>query len=195
MADYNAKAVKPITLGDPVPAFSLIEPLSGRLVSAGDFGASQALLVAFICNHCPYVIHLRSALVDFAGELQPKGLALVAISANDPTTHPQDGPAMMAREAQRARFTFPYLFDETQQTAASFGAVCTPEFFLFDRARRLVYRGRFDATRPGSKVPPSGDDLRAAVDAVLAGRAVTGEQHAAVGCSIKWRAGHAPAYA
>jgi peroxiredoxin len=189
------KQSRMIALGSPAPDFALPDVVSGRTVKLADFAAAPALLVAFICNHCPYVKHVRDAFVAFAREYQQKGLAVVAISANDPASYPDDAPEAMAREASRAGFTFPYLYDETQAVARAFEAICTPEFFLFDRARRLVYRGRFDASRPGSTEPVTGADLRAAVDALLAHRPVPAEQHPSMGCSIKWKPGHAPAYA
>jgi peroxiredoxin len=189
------KQSRMIALGSPAPDFALPDVVSERTVKLADFAAAPALLVAFICNHCPYVKHVRDAFVAFAREYQQKGLAVVAISANDPASYPDDAPEAMAREASRAGFTFPYLYDETQAVARAFEAICTPEFFLFDRARRLVYRGRFDASRPGSTEPVTGADLRAAVDALLAHRPVPAEQHPSMGCSIKWKPGHAPAYA
>jgi peroxiredoxin len=189
------KQSRMVALGSPAPDFALPDVVSGRTVALADFASAPALLVAFICNHCPYVKHLRDGFLAFAREYQPKGLAVVAISANDPAAYPDDAPEAMAREAKSAGFTFPYLYDETQAVARAYEAICTPDFFLFDRNRRLVYRGRFDASRPGSNVPVTGADLRAAVDAVLAGRAVPAEQHPSMGCSIKWKPGNAPAYA
>jgi peroxiredoxin len=189
------KQSRMVALGSPAPDFALPDVVSGRTVALADFASAPALLVAFICNHCPYVKHLREGFLAFAREYQPKGLAVVAISANDPAAYPDDAPEAMAREAKSAGFTFPYLYDETQAVARAFEAICTPDFFLFDRDRKLVYRGRFDASRPGSNVPVTGADLRAAVDAVLAGRAVPAEQHPSMGCSIKWKPGNAPAYA
>ena len=184
-----------IALGSPAPDFALPDVVSGRTVRLAELASAPALLVAFICNHCPYVKHIRAGFVAFAREYQPKGLAVVAISANDPAAYPEDAPEAMAREAKDAGFTFPYLYDETQAVARAYEAICTPDFFLFDRDRRLVYRGRFDASRPGSTVPVTGADLRAAVDALLAGRPVPAEQHPSMGCSIKWKPGNAPAYA
>lgn len=184
-----------IELGTQAPDFALPDVVSGRIVGLADFAAAPALLVAFICNHCPYVRHVRAGFVAFAREYGPKGLAIVAISANDAAAYPDDAPAAMAREAKSAGFTFPYLYDETQAVARAYEAICTPDFFLFDRERRLVYRGRFNASRPGSNVPVSGADLRAAVDALLAGRPVPAEQQPSMGCSIKWKPGNAPAYA
>jgi len=189
------KESRMVALGSPAPDFALPDVVTGRTVRLADFASAPALLVAFICNHCPYVKHVRAGFVAFAREYQPKGLAVVAISANDPAAYPDDSPEAMAREAKNAGFTFPYLYDETQAVARAYEAICTPDFFLFDRDRRLVYRGRFDASRPGSNVPVTGADLRAAVDALLAGRPVPAEQHPSMGCSIKWKPGNEPAYA
>jgi len=183
---------KDLPLGTSAPDFALPDTVSGRTIRLTDYAASPALLVTFICNHCPYVIHVRPGLVEFAREFQPRGLAVVAISSNDPETVAQDGPEPMKAEAKKSGFTFPYLFDRTQQTARAYHAVCTPEFYLFDSARRLAYRGRFDASRPNSQVPVTGAELRAAAEAVLAGRPVAADQKPSVGCSIKWRPGNAP---
>ena len=188
-----AESNQELPLGTSAPDFALPDTVSGRTIRLADYAASPALLVTFICNHCPYVLHIRPALVEFAREFQPRGLAVVAISANDPQTHPQDGPENMTREAKSAGFTFPYLFDQTQQTAKAYRAVCTPEFYLFDAEQRLVYRGRFDASRPASPVPVTGAELRAAAEATLNRRPVATDQKASVGCSIKWRPASAPA--
>jgi peroxiredoxin len=189
------KQSRMLGLGTPAPDFALPDVTTGRTVRLADFATAPALLVAFICNHCPYVKHVRAGFVAFAREYQAKGLAVVAISANDAKSYPDDAPDAMAREAKGAGFTFPYLYDESQATACVYEAICTPDFFLFDRARRLVYRGRFDASRPGSDTPVTGADLRAATDAVLAGTAIGAEQQPSMGCSIKWKPGNAPAYA
>ena len=186
------ESTKDMPLGSAAPDFALPDTISGRTIRLADYAASPGLLVTFICNHCPYVIHVRPSFVQFAREYQPRGLAVVAISANDPQTHPQDGPEQMTVEAKKSGFTFPYLFDQTQQTAKAYHAACTPEFYLFDSERRLVYRGRFDASRPNSQVPVTGAELRAAADAVLARRPVPADQKPSVGCSIKWRPGNAP---
>ena len=186
------ESTRDLPLGTPAPDFALPDTVSGRTIRLTDYAASPALLVTFICNHCPYVIHIRPAFVEFARQYQPRGLGLVAISANDPGTYPQDGPEQMAVEAKRSGFTFPYLFDQAQQTARAYHAVCTPDFYLFDSSQRLVYRGRFDASRPNSPAPVTGNELRAAVDAVLAGRPVASDQLPSVGCSIKWRPGNVP---
>jgi len=183
-----------LPLGTPAPRFSLAEPLTGRTVSVGDF-AEQALLVMFICNHCPYVQHIRPGLVQLSRDYEGAGLGIVAISANDPEDYPDDAPEQLAQEARAHGYAFPYLYDETQEVARAYTAACTPDFFLFDSARRLVYRGRFDASRPGSGVPVTGGDLRRAIEAVLSGESVPAEQYPSLGCSIKWRPGNEPSYA
>lgn len=183
-----------LALGTPAPGFTLPEPLTGRPVSSADF-AQPALLVMFICNHCPYVQHVRGGLVQLRADYAPADLAMVAISANDPGSHPGDAPELLAEEARARGYRFPYLFDESQETAKAYTAACTPDFFLFGADRRLVYRGRLDASRPGSGTPVTGEDLRRAIDALLAGAAVPSEQYASLGCSIKWRPGNEPAYA
>jgi len=175
------------------PDFTLPDT-DGRMVSLSDFEGAPALLVAFICNHCPYVKHIRQGFADFAREYQDRGLAVVAINSNDAERYPDDSPEAMAREKEEAGYTFPYLFDETQEVARAYRAACTPDFFLFDGERRLVYRGQFDDSRPGNDVPVTGRDLRAAVDAVLEGRPVPEEQRASIGCNIKWKPGNEPGY-
>ena len=182
-----------LDLGTTAPDFKLPDT-AGNTVSLADFADRPALLVMFICNHCPYVKHLREGLAAFAREYQEKGLGVVAISANDVSTHPDDSPAKMAEEAEAAGYTFPYLYDETQEVAKAYTAACTPDFFLFDGDRRLVYRGRFDESTPGNDKPVTGADLRAAADAVLAGDTPAAEQLPSMGCNIKWRAGNEPAY-
>jgi peroxiredoxin len=166
----------------------------GRAVGLADFAGAPALLVAFICNHCPYVKHINAGLVQFARDYQPKGLAVVAISSNDVRTHPDDSPERMTEVAQREGYAFPYLYDETQAIAKAYRAACTPDLFLFDKDRRLVYRGQFDGSRPGSGIPVTGEDLRAAADAVLAGEPVAAEQRPSLGCNIKWKTGQEPDY-
>lgn len=175
-----------LPLGTPAPDFRLPDT-EGRIVRLGDFAAAPALVVMFICNHCPFVQHIRGALAQFGRDCQARGAAAVAISANDVAQYPQDGPAAMQVEAQREGYTFPYLYDESQAVARAYQAACTPDFFLFDAARRLVYRGQFDDSRPGNSVPVTGADLRAAVEATLAGRPVAGEQRPSIGCNIKWK--------
>jgi len=164
----------------------------GLPVELRDFAEAPALLVAFWCNHCPYVIHIRSAFVAFAREYQARGLAVVAINANDAEQYPQDGPAAMRAAAAEFGYSFPYLFDASQSVAKAYGAACTPDFFLYDQQRELVYRGQFDASRPGKERPADGADLRAAVDALLAGEKIHPEQVPSIGCNIKWRSGNAP---
>jgi peroxiredoxin len=180
-----------LPLGTPAPDFSLPDT-DGRTVRLGDFDDAPALLVAFICNHCPYVKHLQAAFAALAREYIDRGVGVVAISANDASTHPADGPEQMAAEKARVGYPFPYLYDESQAVARAYGAVCTPDFFLFDGDRRLVYRGRFDASSPGRSEPVTGEDLREALDAVLKGHEPSGEQIPSVGCSIKWKPGSAP---
>lgn len=185
------------SLGAPAPTFALpnMNPAAGeKMVSLSDCANNSALLVAFICNHCPYVIHIREALVQFANDYAPRGLAVVAISSNDADNYPDDSPAKMSEEAVRHGFPFPYLYDEDQSVAKAYRAACTPDFFLFDSEMHLAYRGQFDAGRPKSNEPVTGVDLRNAADAVLAGSAVAAEQIPSVGCSIKWKAGGAPDY-
>jgi peroxiredoxin len=182
-----------LPLGTRLPAFSL-PGLDGRMVADSGFPDAAGLVVSFICPHCPYVTHVRDAFAALAKEYQAKGVAVVAINANDEGAYPEDGPAGMAREAKSAGYTFPYLRDESQQVAKAFHAACTPDFFLFDRDRRLVYRGQFDGTRPHRPEPATGADLRAAIEALLAGREVPAAQRPSVGCNIKWKPGGAPRY-
>jgi peroxiredoxin len=178
-----------LALGTPAPAFSLPDVVSGRTISLDTFVGSKALLVMFICRHCPFVVHVQGEIARLGGEYIPKGAGIVAISANDAATYPDDHPERLKEMAAEQGFTFPYCYDETQATARAYQAVCTPDFFLFDASHRLVYRGQLDDTRPG-RGTPTGRDLRAALDAVLAGRAVNAEQRPSVGCGIKWKAGH-----
>jgi thiol-disulfide isomerase/thioredoxin len=181
-----------LPLGTPAPDFSLPEPATSQTVSLSDFQSAPALLVMVICNHCPFVKHIRQGLIQFARDYQPKGLAIVAISANDVANYPDDRPAKMAEEAKT--YPFPYLYDESQATAKAYHAACTPDFFLFDANRQLVYRGQFDGSRPGNPIPVTGNALRAAVDAVLTGQPISPEQKPSIGCNIKWKAGNAPDY-
>lgn len=184
-----------LELGTPAPDFRLTDTRSGAVIARDDFAAASALLVAFLCNHCPYVRHIADELARFGRDYAESGLAFVAISANDAESHPEDAPARMTEEAKRRGYVFPYLFDPTQEVAKAYRAACTPEFYLFDAARRLVYRGQFDDSRPGNRAPITGRDLRAAVDALLAGQPVPAEQRPSVGCNIKWKPGRAPAWA
>jgi peroxiredoxin len=182
-----------LDLGTPAPAFRLPD-FDGRMHALEDSARSPALLVAFICNHCPFVQHLRREFAAFAREYAPRGLAVVAINSNDLAAYPQDGPDAMRREAAELGYVFPYLIDGTQQVAKAYRAACTPDFFLFDAGRRLAYRGQFDDSRPGNGKPVTGADLRAAVEATLEGRAPSPEQVPSLGCNIKWRKGNEPAY-
>ena len=181
-----------LPLGTTLPAFQL-PSASGEIVSSEDY-AARPLLVAFICHHCPFVRHIRSEFARFATEFQERGLAIVAINSNDSQAFPEDGPDGMREEARGAEYTFPYLFDETQEIAKAFKAACTPDLFLFDGNRRLAYRGQFDGSRPKNNVPVNGADLRAAADAVLAGKAPSETQRPSMGCNIKWYPGNEPAY-
>jgi len=182
-----------LPLGTEAPDFRL-PATDGRTVSREDFASAPALLVIFICNHCPFVLHIRAELARFGAEQQDQGLAIVAISSNDVDAHPEDGPEEMRQEVEAVGYTFPYLYDESQEAAKAYRAACTPDFFLFDAGQRLVYRGQFDASRPGNNLPVTGSDLRAATDAVLAGESVREEQMPSIGCNIKWKPGNAPDY-
>jgi peroxiredoxin len=183
-----------LPLGTAAPRFRLPDT-AGALVALDDFAAAPALVVVFMCNHCPFVKHIRDGLAQFARDAQGRGAAMVGISANDVASYPADSPAAMAREVASAGYTFPYLYDESQAVAKAYRSACTPDFFLFDRERRLAYRGQFDDSRPGNTRPVTGADLRAALDAVLAGRLVSPEQTPSIGCNIKWKPGNAPEYA
>ena len=175
-------------LGSVAPGFSLPDT-TGRRVGLEEFAGAPALVVVFMCNHCPFVKHVRSELARFAREAQRRGVAVVGINSNDVAGHPEDSPVRMAAEALEAGYTFPYLFDETQEIARTYHAACTPDFFLFDHSRRLVYRGQFDDSRPGNSRPVTGADLRQALEAVLAGRPVDLKQTPSIGCNIKWKPG------
>ncbi|KAK2390579.1 Thioredoxin superfamily protein [Trifolium repens] len=182
---------KGVTLGFRAPQFQLSEPLTGKVWTLEDFEAHPALLVMFICNHCPFVIHLKKDIVKLTKFYMKKELAAVAISSNSVATHPQDGPEFMAEDAKLFGYPFPYLYDESQDVARDFGAVCTPEFYLFKKDGRrpfeLVYHGQFDDSRPSNKnIPVTGRDLSLAIDRVLSGQPVPSEQKPSVGCSIKW---------
>ena len=181
-----------LPLGTTAPDFALPN-VDGNIVRRDQL-AGKPLLVIFMCNHCPFVVHLREALAAFADEYQPKGLAVVGISSNDVENYPQDGPQEMKAEAASAGYHFPYLYDATQQTAHAYRAACTPDFFLFDGDHALVYRGQFDSSRPGNNVAITGEDLKAACDAVLSGQSVADDQMPSIGCNIKWVAGNEPEY-
>jgi peroxiredoxin len=183
-----------LPLGTQAPDFRLPDTTTGKIVALADFADAPGLLVMFICNHCPYVKHIRAGLASFGRDYEARGLAIVAINSNDVANYPEDRPDKMAEEKRAAGYTFPYLFDDTQTVAKAYHAACTPDFFLFDRERRLVYRGQFDDSRPGSVRPVTGADLRAAAEAVLAGKPISAEQRPSIGCNIKWKRGGAPAY-
>lgn len=187
-------ASKMLALGTPAPNFSLPD-IEGNIVSLADFEESPALLVIFMCNHCPFVKHILSDLARLVKEYQAKGVAVVGINSNDVANYPEDSPEMMATLAKEAGFTFPYLYDETQEAAKAYHAACTPDFFLFDKEKRLAYRGQMDDSRPGNNKPITGLDLTNAMDAVLAGREVITEQKPSMGCNIKWKEGNQPDYA
>ena len=177
-----------LELGTTAPDFALADVVTGKTVRRDDFSSQKALLVMFICAHCPYVKHIQKGLAALGTDYAGKPLAMVAISANDVATHPDDSPARLKQQAERLGFVFPYLYDETQAVARAYKAACTPDFFLFDGERRLVYRGQFDLSRPGNGVPVTGEDIRAAIDAVLAGKPVPRDQRPSIGCNIKWKA-------
>ncbi len=182
-----------LPLGTAAPNFSLPD-VDGKTVSLADFAGSKALLVMFICNHCPFVKHVAAQLAQLACDYQPKGVAIVGISSNDIEAHPADSPAEMKKEAEMRGYEFPYLFDATQQVAHAYQAACTPDFFLFDSQQKLAYRGQLDDSRPGNNLPVTGADLRAAIDALVAGEFVPTEQKASIGGNIKWKPGNEPDY-
>lgn len=182
-----------LELGTRAPDFSLPDT-DGKEVSLESLSGAPGLLVAFICNHCPYVIHLREALAALGKDAQGRGLAVVAISSNDVENYPQDSPELMVEEKASAGYTFPYLYDATQEVAKAYQAACTPDFYLFNGDQRLVYRGQFDSSRPGNGDPITGADIRAAIDSLLAGESLAETQIPSLGCNIKWKAGNAPAY-
>jgi peroxiredoxin len=180
-----------LPLGTPAPAFRLPDG-SGRVFALEDAEPSRAYLIAFICNHCPYVKHLRGALAELHRDYAERGVAMFAISSNDFVEYPEDAPARMVEEARRNAWSFPYLVDEDQSVARAYDAACTPDFFLYDATRRLVYRGQFDDSRPDNGIPPTGRDLRAALEAALSGTPVPEPQRPSIGCNIKWKKGNEP---
>lgn len=182
-----------LPLSTTAPDFHLPDT-AGRMIRRDEFASAPALLVAFICNHCPYVKHIRSGFAAFAREYRAKGLAIVGINSNDATEYPEDGPKNMVEEVRAASYVFPYLYDETQAVAKAYRAACTPVLFLFDAKQRLVYRGQFDDSRPGNNVPVTGKDLRAACDAALTGKPMPSAQKPSAGCNIKWKRGNEPEY-
>jgi peroxiredoxin len=183
-----------LELGTPAPDFSLPDVVSGRTISLASFADEKALLVMFICRHCPYVKHVQGELARLGADYRDRGVGMVAISSNDAASYPDDAPERLREMAVELGFAFPLCFDETQEVAKAYSAACTPDFFLFDRRRRLVYRGQLDDSRPDSGKPVTGRDLRAAIDAVLADRSVGADQRPSLGCNIKWKPGNEPAY-
>jgi peroxiredoxin len=188
-----ATASTMLGLGTEAPAFSLPDT-QGKMVSLSDFGKAKALLVVFMCNHCPFVRHILDEFVKLAADYRNTGLAVVGINSNDVESFPDDRPDRMAQVAKDKGFTFPYLYDQTQEVAKAYHAACTPDFFLFDAGRRLVYRGQMDDSRPGNGKPVTGSDLRTALDAALAGCPAPKVQKPSMGCNIKWRPGNEPDY-
>lgn len=180
-----------LPLGTTAPDFKLPDT-HGKIVSLTDFQGKPALLILFICNHCPYVKHIRAGLAQLARDYLPRGVAIVGINSNDVANYPEDSPARMKEEVKSAGYTFPYLYDESQAVAKAYRAACTPDIYLFDKDHKLVYRGQFDDSRPGNGVPVTGKDLRAALDAVLTGKPLPPDQKASIGCNIKWKAGNEP---
>lgn len=182
-----------IPLGTPAPDFSLPEVVSGRTVSLATFAGRKALLVMFICRHCPYVEHVREELARLGRDYAKKDMGIVAVSSNEAENYPEDRPEKLKEMAQELGFTFPFCYDETQSVARAYSAACTPDFFLFDRERKLVYRGQLDASRPGNGKPVTGRDLRSAIEAVLSDRPPSSGQQPSMGCNIKWIPGNEPA--
>ena len=177
-----------LELGVSAPDFTLTDVVTGKTVSRNGFRGQKALLVIFICAHCPYVKHIEKGLAALGKDYAGQPIGIVAISSNDAVTHPADSPAGLKRQAETLGFVFPYLYDETQAVARAYKAACTPDFFLFDAGFRLVYRGQFARSRPGNGIPVTGEDLRAAIDLALAGKPIPADQHSSIGCNIKWKA-------
>lgn len=176
-----------LELGTPAPGFALPDVVSGKTVRLDDLRDGKPLLVMFLCTHCPYVKHVESGLAELGNDYAGKAIHIVAISSNDADNYPDDSPAGLKQQAQRVGFRFPYLYDETQQVARAYRAACTPDFFLFDSDLKLAYRGQFDGSRPGNGEPVTGEDLRAAMDTVIAGKQVSADQRPSIGCNIKWK--------
>jgi len=190
-----AKASVTLPLRTPAPPFSLRDVVKGEIVTLDSCFAKSALLVMFICRHCPYVVHVEQELARIGRDYRESELGIVAISSNDSNLYPDDAPERLKEMAQRLNFTFPLCFDETQAVAKAYRAACTPDFYLFDRKRQLAYHGQLDESRPGNNKPVTGQDLRAAINATLVGQTISAEQKASIGCSIKWKPGNSPSYA
>jgi peroxiredoxin len=184
-----------LPLGTTAPPFALRDVVSDQTYSLDSFAGKTALLIMFICRHCPYVRHVEREIANIGRDYADSGLGILAISSNDPTGYPDDAPPKIKEMALRLGFTFPFCFDDTQEVAKAYRAACTPDFYLFDRDRRLIYHGQLDESRPGNNKPVTGRDLRAAIEAGLAGKPVDGAQKPSIGCSIKWKPGNAPSYA
>jgi peroxiredoxin len=182
-----------LPLGTAAPDFKLPDT-NGKINSLANFKDKAALLVIFMCNHCPYVVHIRAGLAQLARDYAPRGVAIIGINSNDVKNYPADSPAKMKEEVKSAGYLFPYLYDETQAVAKAYRAACTPDIYLFDKNQRLAYRGQFDDSRPGNGIPVTGKYLRAALDAVLDGKSVRPNQKASIGCNIKWKSGNEPDY-
>lgn len=193
--DLMAMTSSMLPLGTTAPPFALHDVVSGQQYSLDSFAAKTGLLVMFICKHCPYVVHVQEELARMGRDYKNTGLGIIAISSNDPISYPDDAPPQLKEMAVRLGLTFPFCHDETQEVAKAYRAACTPEFYLFDGNRRLAYHGQLDESRPGNNKPVTGRDLRSAIHAVLAGEPVDGNQRPSIGCSIKWKPGHAPPYA
>jgi len=177
-----------VPLGTPAPHFELIDTVSGKKMTLDELKSDHATVILFICNHCPYVKHVQHELVKLAQDYQPKGVSFIAISSNDPISYPEDGPQQMKEVAESVGYPFPYLFDETQDVARAYKAACTPDIFVYDGDLTLAYRGQLDGSRPGNDVPVTGEDLRAALNNLLAGQPISSMQKPSMGCSIKWKA-------
>lgn len=176
-----------LPLGTKAPYFSLPDTVSGNVLNLDDIKSDKATVIIFSCNHCPYVLHVNQGIVNLAHDYQPKGVSFVAISSNDAENYPADAPHLMKELAEKVGYTFPYLYDESQEVAKAYDAACTPDFYVFDGDMRLAYRGRLDAARPKNDTPVTGEDLRAALDAVLNAQPVTEKQYPSGGCNIKWK--------
>ncbi|MBI1358057.1 MAG: redoxin domain-containing protein [Acidobacteria bacterium] len=183
-----------LELGAPAPDFALPDVTSGKTVSLSEATREKGVLVMFICSHCPFVVHINAALGQLGRDYANQPVGIVAICSNDPVSHPKDAPENLRKQVAEQGFTFPYLVDETQEVAKAYRAACTPDLYLFDANKKLVYRGQFDSSRPGNDVPVTGKDLRAALDALIAGKPISDQQTASIGCNIKWRPGNEPAY-
>ncbi len=183
-----------LSLGTSLPSFELPDVVSGKKISSPRFSESSGILVMFICRHCPYVVHVQDELARLGKDYAKKNIEIVAISSNDASNYPDDRPEQLKAMAQELAFTFPYCYDEGQEVAKAFTAACTPDFFLFDRNQQLVYRGQLDDSRPGNGKPVTGKDIRAAIDAVIAGQSVSQGQRPSVGCNIKWKSENSPSH-